>query len=317
VPAHDEALFRTSDTQCWRSREALVLGLEHERPTITPDVIDALWRAIETAEAHFAALIIAPLHQHFAFGATLAALDAPDAERDAALDRELDRYQQTMLRLRHARVPTIAAVRGVAISGGCELLMHCTRVVAQIRSHIGLAEPSLGLVPAGGGLKEIARRAAETTDPAHFITARFATVAAGTVSRSAEEARTFGYLSAEDVVTNEPPLETAIDVGLALRGTGHASPPRNPSFLVVGTTVRAELIAMQEARRDGGELTAHQLGVDSRVADVLCGGIALGLRRTEADLLTLEREHFIELAALPLTQARLGHLLRTGEVLRN
>jgi 3-hydroxyacyl-CoA dehydrogenase len=317
IPAARDDLFQTRDTRCRTSRGVLVLTLEQERPTISPDVLDALECAIELAEARYAALVIAPLHEHFAFGATLAALDAPDAEPASALDRELDRYQQTMLRLRHADVPTVAAVRGVAISGGCELLMHCTRVVAHDRSHIGLAEASIGLVPGGGGLKEIALRAAASANPARFIAERFATVAAGTVSRTAEEARALGYLAAADIVTNEPPLERAIDTGLALHAAGHARPSGNPSFTVVGTTVRAELIRALEGRRARGDLTAHQFSVDSRVADILCGGIALGLQRSEADLLTLEREHFIELAALPLTQARLAHLRRTGEVLRN
>src|SRR5262245_3346119 len=152
MTATDGTVFVTADTRCWgRDDGALILSVERTPPAITTDVLDALARAVTEAERGFATLVIASSNAHFAFGANLdGALDAAADGRPEVLDAALEAYQRTMLRLRHASVPTVAAVRGVAISGGCEVLMHCTRVVAHAESRIGLAEPSVGVVPGGG-----------------------------------------------------------------------------------------------------------------------------------------------------------------------
>jgi 3-hydroxyacyl-CoA dehydrogenase len=315
----DRELFRSADTRCRVAGDAaLVLSLEQPRPNISSDVLDALARAVEAAETGFATLVITAAGKHFAFGAPLTEAFAALREgRPAALDAALEHYQRTMLRLRHARVPTIAAVRGVAVSGACELLMHCTRVVAAPRSHIGLAEPSVGVIPGGGGLKELALRAAASGDPIRAIVRAFETVATSTISTTAEHAQVLGFLSPEDRVRCETePWSEAVEVGLALHAAGHAPPPENPSFAVSGTEVCAMLRAAQLALLEKGEITPHQLEINARVAEVLCGGGAAGIR-SEADLLARERMHFVALAQMPLTQQRLEHLRHTGNVLIN
>jgi len=313
---HD-AIFITADTRCRRSGEVLVLSFEQTRPMVTPDVLEALVRALEAAEHAGSALVITTAGRHFAFGAWLDGLDAAAQGRPQELDAELHRYQQTMLRLRHAAIPTIAAVRGVAISGGCELLMHCTRVVAQADSIIGQAEASVGLIPAGGGVKEFARRAASAAEPARFIADAFTTLAAATVARSAMQARQLGFLTPADVVTEDDPLPAAIEVGRNLQSAGHVPPARNPTFAVAGTRVEQELCASQAKLLADGQLTEHQFVVNCRLAKVLCGAEGPAELRTEADLFALERSQFLALAQMPLTQARIAHLRSTGQVLVN
>lgn len=312
-------LFRSVDTHCWDSGNgAVVLSLEQLRPNISTDVLDAVERAADAAERSFATLVITSASRHFGFGAPLnegaAALLRGEPQ---GLDAELARYQRTMLRLRHARVPTVAAVRGVAISGACELLMHCTRVVAYSNSRIGLAEPSWGVVPSGGGLKEFARRAAASADPDESIRQAFAIIARSTVSTTSQEAQQLGFLQPHDQVETAPePLAEAIQVGLALQASGYVAPPVNPAFRVSGDAVRRQLRAEQTELLDKGEITPHQFEINMRVAEVLCGGEAAGVR-TEAELLALERLHFVALAQMPLTQARQAHVRSTGKVLVN
>jgi 3-hydroxyacyl-CoA dehydrogenase len=294
-----------------------VLILQQARPSITSDVLDALARGVAEAERAGTPLVVTSRTEHFAFGATLDdAFDAAARGSLDVLDRALDRYQSVMLALRHARVPTVAAVRGVAISGGCEVLMHCTRVVAHRFVSIGLMEGAVGVVPGGGGLKELTFRAAASAEPDAHIAAACETVGTATVGRGGADARRLGFLTAADVIDARDPMAEAIALGFSLVAS-HVPPPRNPRCWVAGPAFRDQLVALQRARHVAGELTAHQLEINERIADVLCGGDAPGKERSERELLALERRHFLALAANPLTQKRLEHLRATGTVLRN
>ena len=311
-------LFTSVDTRCWERDGALILELHQPRPTVTTDVLTALERAVSEAERGFATLVVAAGSQHFAFGATLeAGFRGVLAGRPEVLDAELANYQRIMLRLRHATVPIIAAVRGVAISGGCELLMHCTRVVTHARCAIGLAEASVGVVPGGGGLKEFAYRAARSDDLAASITRAYATVTAATIARGGQQARELGFLTAQDVVDVEDPLAAAIELGKSLHAAGHVPPPAHPTFRVAGSQLRAQLEQRQAELLADGKITPHQCHINRCIANVLCGGNAPGDMRSEAELLALERANLVALAETPLTQARMAHLRATGQVLVN
>ena len=295
----------------------LVLTLTRPRPTITRDVLDAFERAIGEAERRFAALVICSADKHFAFGANLnAELDAAAAGRLEPLDAALANYQRVMLRLRHASVPTVAAVRGVAISGGCEVLMHCTRVVAHPESRIGLMEPLAGVVPSGGGLKECAYRASRSADPARQIILSFETICA-CAALDASRAQRQGLLTEFDNVNAIDPLAEAIALGSKLRTAGHTAPASNPSFLTVGEDTLRILRAAQATMLGHGKLTTHQFEVNMRIAQILCGGGESQAIHTEAELFALERQHFLALAQMPLTQARIEHLRSTGKPLLN
>jgi 3-hydroxyacyl-CoA dehydrogenase len=273
-------------------------------------------RALSEAEHSHAALVIAS-GENFAFGADLhAAMRAAAAGQTQALDAALTNYQRVMLRLRYAAIPTVAAVRGVAVSGGCEVLMHCTRVVAHARSRIGLFESAAGVVPGGGGLKELAYRASLAPDPSQALQRAFDTIATATIARSTSEAQQLGFLTPFDVVNATDPLAEAIEQGRNLQAAGYFSPPRNPTFAVLGSEMRRQLQAAQTALLEAGKLTAHQFRINMHIAQVLCGGDAAGLQ-TEADLLALERLHFLVLAQTAETQARYVHLVSTGMPLVN
>jgi 3-hydroxyacyl-CoA dehydrogenase len=305
--------------RCWHeSSDALIVTLIAARPTISPAVLDGFERAIALAESDFQMLVIES-QQNFAYGADLdAAFDAVAAGRPDVLDRALDRYQRTMLALRHAAIPTIAVTRGVAISGGCEVLMHCTRVVAAPTSPIGLVETSVGVLPGGGGVKEMARRAMLSTDGGDLYPAlerAFKVLAAAQIVR-ARDAKALNLLTENDVVDDGDLLAIAKELGRSLQRDGYRPPPRNPTIRVGGADALERLL--ESGRGDGGSgLTAHQLRINAHVAEVLCGGGGPARDVSEQTLLDLERSHFIALAQTHETQARLEHLRATGTVLRN
>lgn len=314
VDEHD--VFSSPDTRCRLRSGVTVLSLEMRRPRISADVLQAFERAVDEAEQRSSALVITSSSEHFAFGADLDdALAAASQGRTELLDDALRNYQRVMLRLRHATVPVVAAIRGTAVSGGCEVLMHCARVVAHPDSTIGLREARAGVVPAGGGLKEFARRAAQSADPAQVISMAHDTIATATCSKSAADAQHLGFLMPLDLVDANP-LELALVVAREMRAT-YFAPPMNPSFRVAGRAVFEKLRALQEEKLDRGEIMAHQLEVNTRIGAILCGSDSPGDVRTETELFELERRHFIALAQSPLTQARIAHLRSTGKPLFN
>lgn len=304
----EETVFATDEVRCWhRGDEVLIATLARERAPITPGVLAALERALELAASSFRGLVVASVDGHLGFGADLdEGFDALAAGDPKPLDEMLRRYQQTMLGLRHAPVPTVASLHGVAISGGCELVMHCTSAVAHAESYLGLREPLVGVVPGGGGLKDLALRAASSPDLGVAIGRAFEFVAAGGLAMSAEAIER-GFLRPSTILLDSgEPLDAAIGHVLAL-SRDHVPPSRNQRVKVAG---RAAIEAMQrgeEARRDRGEITPHQFAINCRLATVLGGGGDAD-EVDEERLLALEREHLVALAQTKETQDRIHHL---------
>jgi 3-hydroxyacyl-CoA dehydrogenase len=310
-------LFESSHTRARRDNGVVVLTFTQATPRISADVLDAFHRALDAAERDRAPVVITSAAEHFAMGADLDAELAAAADgRTEALERLLDRYQRSMLRLRHASVPTIAALRGAAISGGCEVVMHCTHAVVHAYSGIGLGEASIGVIPGGGGIKEFALRAARSNDRDAAIEAAFDVLCAGRVGRGIDEALQLGFLDAAALTRSNDHVETAKRVGLELVGD-HRPPPPNPRFRIGGTTLSARLVESQRRARERDEIGPHQFEVNARIAWVLCGGDATGTERDETELLAYERSKFLELAQMPATQTRIAHFAATGTLLRN
>jgi 3-hydroxyacyl-CoA dehydrogenase len=232
-------------------------------------------------------------------------------------------FQKTSQRIKYSLVPVVAAVRGLALGGGCEFQMHCARTVAALESYIGLVEAGVGLVPAGGGLKEISVRAAQRAadgDPFPEIKRMFEAVAMAKTSGSAFEAKQLGLLRPDDVVVFNgfELLHVARQVALALAESGYRPPLPARAVTVAGDVGTATLRMMLVNMLEGGFISAHDHVIASRVADVLCGGeIERGSQVDEQWLLDLERRHFLELAQMPTTQERIAYMLATGKPLRN
>jgi 3-hydroxyacyl-CoA dehydrogenase len=233
------------------------------------------------------------------------------------------------MRLKYSLVPTVAAVRGMALGGSCEFIMHCTRAVAAFESYIGLVEVGVGLLPAGGGSKELALRAADEVkrgqngsqiDQFPFVRTYFQNVAMAKVSRSALDAKDLGYLRPADVIVMNPYelLHVAKGQARALGDAGYRPPLPAREIPVVGRTGIATLEMLLVNMREGGFISPYDFEIGLKVAHVLCGGeVDAGELVDERWLLELERREFMNLLQNAKTQARIAHTLTTGKPLRN
>jgi 3-hydroxyacyl-CoA dehydrogenase len=222
-------------------------------------------------------------------------------------------------------VPTVAAMVGQALGGGCELALYCARRVAAFETYMGLVEVGVGLIPGGGGLTYGARRAAELARAApgapllEFLKPFVMAAATAQVSRSAPEAQQMGYLLESDAIVMNPAdvLQAAIMQVLALHEAGWRAP--HPSRIrVAGRTGRATIAAHLVNLRDGGLASAHDYELGLAIAHVLCGGdVEAGSVVDEAWLMRLEREAFGALLAHPKTQERMLGMMQNGKPVRN
>ena len=240
-----------------------------------------------------------------------------------ALESMIANFQRTSMRLKYSLVPVVAAVRGLALGGGCEFQMHCARTVAALESYIGLVEAGVGLLPAGGGLKEIAVRASQRAadgDPFPEIKRMFEAVAMAKLSGSALEAKQLGLLRESDVIVfnSFELLHVAKKVAASLADASYRPPLPARDVVVAGDVGTATLKMMLVNMLEGRFISAHDYEIASRIADTLCGGvIERGSQVDERWLLDLERKHFFELAQMPKTQERIAHTMTTGKPLRN
>ncbi len=229
--------------------------------------------------------------------------------------------------LKYAQVPTVVAVQGMALGGGCEFMMHAAKRVLALETYAGLVEAGVGLIPAGGGCKEFALRAAalasRTGNPGDvmpFLQNVFMTLAMAKVSGSALEAREQGFVRDGDTVlfNAHELLYVAITEARALSEAGYAAPVQPRAIPVAGRGGIATLEMTLVNMRDGGMISAHDYRVARAAAVALCGGeVDSGSLVDEAWLLGVERRLFLELLQTLETQARIKHMLETGKPLRN
>ena len=303
-----------------------IVSVKSRNHTLGRDVILGMQEAVARAEADYQGLVLwheAP----FAFGANLKevaeALGAGDFE---LLEKYVAEFQNTSMALKYAKVPVVAAVQGMALGGGCEFLMHAAKRVIALESYIGLVEAGVGLIPAGGGCKEFAIRAAQSAartggnDPFEFIQPVFMTIAMATVSRSGAQAKELGFaLDADKLVFNAHELlYVALREARGLAEAGYYPRLSPRGVKVAGRTGIANCEMMLANMKEGGMISAHDYAVARAAATALCGGeVETGSLVDERWLLTVERKLFVELLKNPKTQQRIQHMLETGKPLRN
>jgi len=317
-------VFENDGLRLWHlAGDVGIVSFKTKMNTVNDAVLDGLQRAVDEAEQRFKGLVLWQHKEPFSAGADLkGAMGLLQAGKVAAFEAMIANFQATSMRLKTSLVPTVAAIRGMALGGGCEFQMHCAKTVAALESYIGLVEAGVGLLPAGGGLKEIALRCAKAnpTDPFNAVKSFFETVAMAKVSASALEAKEMGLLRATDTVvfnTHEV-LWVAMREAAALADAGYRPALPARQIPVCGDVGTASLKMMLVNMLEGRFISAHDYEIGSRIADTLCGGVVeRGSLVDEQWLLDLERKHFVELAQMEKTQARIVHTLTTGKPLRN
>lgn len=306
--------------------QVLIASIKNKMHAISPEVMEGLMEAVDTAESDFDGMVIWSGDAPFSVGAdleaTMPAFVIGGADAIESIEQEL---QNLMLRLRYAQVPVVSAIHGLALGGGCEMAVYSARRVAHMESYIGLVEVGVGLVPGAGGLTYIARRAAENAatstgkDLLPFLTEGFTAAAMAKVGTSAIESRKLGYLLDSDIVVahKDEVLFVAINEAKAMAASGWRAPHKR-SFPVAGRSGQATIKGSLVNMRDGGFISEFDQHIASLIANVVCGGdVDAGTLVDEAYLMSLERKAFCHLIAHPKTHERILGMLNTGKPVRN
>jgi 3-hydroxyacyl-CoA dehydrogenase len=304
-----------------------VLGVEfHSKMnTIGGDTTEMLLAGVREASRNFQALVIGNDALHFSAGANLmlVLLEAQEENWDE-IDLMVRTFQQTTMALRYAAVPVVVAPAGLTLGGGCEIALHADRVQAAAEAYIGLVEVSVGLIPAGGGTKEMVARAAEGMPPdakdlLPGIQRAFETIGFGKMSSSGPHAQQLGYLRDVDQITMNRDRLMADAKTVALQRAANYQPPLpRRSIPVGGDAVAAPLKLGVHLAWRAGRISDHDALIGRRLATIMAGGaLPHPAAVTEQQLLDLEREAFLSLIAERKTQERIQHTLKTGKPLRN
>jgi 3-hydroxyacyl-CoA dehydrogenase len=321
-------VFEDESVRIWhQGDEVLIFSIKTKMHAIGAGVIDGLSKAIAEAEANYKGLVIwgadAAEGGAFSAGADLQAmLPLFMSGGVAAIEPEVARLQQAFQAMKYANVPVVAAVAGLALGGGCELALHAAKRVASIESYIGLVEVGVGLIPAGGGLKEAALRAAADArgnDLLQVLKNNFINAATAVVSKSALEARQMGYLKPDDVIVFNPYelLHVAKVEARAMFDAGYR-PPLQKLVPVAGRYAIGTIMMQLVNMRDGGFISAHDFKLGQMIASIVSGGdVDQGSLVSEQWLLDLERKAFMELLNHPKTQERIMGMMQTGKPVRN
>ena len=321
-------VFKNEEMRLWTlDGEVLIASITSKLHLIGTGVVEGLHKAVELAEAGYKGLVIWSPDEVFSAGANLEqTMPVFMKSGSKGIAPVIKQLQDALLRVRYAQVPVVAAMRGIALGGGCEIALYCTRRVAAMETYIGLVEVGVGLLPSGGGLAYIARRAAEmasagnaNADIMKFAIDGFTSAAMAKVGTSAIESRKLGYLLDTDIIVpnKDELLFVAMTQAKAMFDSGYR-PPIKAVFPAAGRSAIATIKGQLANMRDGGFISAHDFHISTLIAEVVCGGdVDAGSPVNEEYLMAMERERFCALLDHPKTQERIMGMLQTGKPVRN
>ncbi len=301
----------------------LCLEFHSKMNALDPDVMAMIKKAVEIVPGRFKALVIHNEASNFSVGANLGlALYAANMAAWGEIENMVRLGQEAYRALKHAPFPVVGAPSGMALGGGCEVLLHCDAVEAHAETYMGLVEVGVGLIPGWGGCREMLVRASadpkRAGGPMPPVIKAFETISMATVAKSAVEAKDHLYLRPDDgvVMNRERVLATAKERALSL--SENYTPPNVGELSLPGPTAEAAMKMAVEGFRKLGKATPHDEVVAGALAEVLSGGDTDFTESLSEDaILELERSAFMSLIRHPGTLARMEHMLETGKPLRN
>jgi len=296
--------------------------------SIGSDTLQMVKFALSEVERNFLGLVVGNQGQNFSVGANLmlVLLGAQEEEWEE-IDLGIRQFQQATMSLRYSPKPVVVAPFQMTFGGGCEMTLPADRARAAAETYLGLVEVGVGLIPAGGGTKEMLVRAMDSipagvsdADPFPFVKRAFETVAMAKVATSAAEARQLGFLREEDSYSMNADrlIADAKQEVLALAATGYTQPAARADVLALGNSALATLKLGIHQMKRGGFISDYDALIGEKLARILTGGdLNHETRVSEQYLLDLEREAFLSLCGHRQTQERIAHMLKTGKPLRN
>ncbi|MCZ6693213.1 MAG: 3-hydroxyacyl-CoA dehydrogenase NAD-binding domain-containing protein [Bacteroidetes bacterium] len=304
-----------------------VLNLEFHTKmnTMGGEVVEGINKAISIAEKDFRGLVVGNNGANFSAGANLAMLLMYAIEQEwDEIDHMIKQFQNTMMRVRYSSVPVIIAPHGLTLGGGCEMTLHADRVQAVAETYIGLVEVGVGLIPAGGGTKELTKRVSdgiETGDvELNALQNAFMNIATAKVATSANEAFDMNILRRGDGISinKDRQLGDAKNLAIELAESGYTKPTQSTDIRVQGKTGIALFMAGVNGLRMGYYISDHDVKIARKIANVMCGGdLSYPQLVSEQYLLDLEREAFLSLTAEKKTLERIQAILQGQKPLRN
>ena len=295
--------------------------------SLDPQMVSIGEAALELLEKdEWAALVVGNQGQDFSVGANLMlALGAMQYGQPELVEQSVKQLQDFAMAMRYSRKPVVTAPFQRVLGGGVEVTLHGARIVAAAETYMGLVETGVGLIPAGGGCKELLRRVVaphivEGANPLPYLQQVFETIALAKVAESAHLARAMGFLSASDriVLNRDEQIGVAKQEALKLVESGYTPPAKGAPIYAVGKRGKAAMLAAINQMRWGNYISDHDVKVASKLAHVLAGGdLTAPQWVSEQYILDLEREAFMSLLGKPKTQERILHTLQTGKPLRN
>ena len=321
--------------EVWRNAEAVVedlgdgiLNLEFQSKmnSIGGGVLQGINKAIDLAEKDFQGLVIGNQGANFSVGANIGMIFMMAIEQEyEELDFSIRAFQNTMMRLRYSAIPTVAAPHGMTLGGGCELTMHADMAVAAAETYIGLVEFGVGVIPGGGGSKEMALRASDSFKKNDVELNRlqeyFLTIGMAKVATSAYEAYDLGILQQGNdvvVVNKDRQIATAKKYAQLLAEQGYTQAPKRKDIKVLGKQALGMFLVGTDSMEAGKFISEHDKKIANKLAYVMAGGdLSEPTLVSEQYLLDLEREAFLSLCTERKTLERLQHMLKKGKPLRN
>ncbi len=294
--------------------------------TIGGDVLAGINKAIDLAENDFQALVVGNQGANFSVGANIGMIFMMAAEQEYdELNMAIKYFQDTMMRMRYSAIPTIAAPHGMTLGGGCELSMHADKVVAAAETYIGLVEFGVGVIPGGGGSKEMALRAQDLFHQGdvqlNVLQEHFLAIGMAKVATSAYEAFDMNVLQkGKDVVVvnRERQIAEAKKHALLLADAGYTQKPMRKDVLVLGKQALGTFMVGTDSMKASRYISEHDQKIANKLAYVMAGGdLSEPTRVSEQYLLDIEREAFLSLCTERKTLERIQHMLKTGKPLRN
>jgi len=305
-----------------------ILNLEFQSKmnTIGADVLTGINKAIDLAEKDFQGLVIGNQAANFSVGANIGMIFMMAVEQEyEELNYAIKYFQDTMMRMRYSSIPTISAPHGMALGGGCEISLHADKVVAAAETYMGLVEFGVGVIPGGGGSKEMAIRASDSFNKGdvelNILQENFLTIGMAKVSTSAYEAFDIGLLQkGKDivVVNKDRQIATAKAHAKLMAESGYTQPALRKDVKVLGKQALGMFLVGTDSMKDSKYISGHDMKIANKLAYVMAGGdLSEPTLVTEQYLLDLEREAFLSLCSERKTLERIQHMLKTGKPLRN